>query len=199
MNRLGKQEQLPSDVHTVGAEFSDCGLYRYALWRIWGAPGGPIAAFIGMNPSSADAHHDDATVRKCGQYARRWGYAGMLMINLWAIRGTDPEEALRGDMDPVGPKNDAWLEEFAETSMLDAGQFGLDWCPIGIFVAAWGNQGARALNGAPRGAVVAEMLTRHQDLCCLGITKAGQPKHPARISNDLEPVLYRRRKEAKAG
>ena len=45
------------------AIFSDCGRYRYLLKRCWTE--GPISVFIGLNPSTADADSDDATVRKC--------------------------------------------------------------------------------------------------------------------------------------
>jgi len=196
--RLGKQENLPDDVHTVGAEWSECGRYRYALWRIWGEPGEAAAAFIGMNPSSADEHHDDATARKCGQYARRWGYAGMLMLNLWAIRGTDPEEALRGDVDPVGPENNGWIVAYAEDGCLtypdEAMATPVGEHPIGLFVAAWGTRGT--MND--RGEHVAKRIAHWQDIYCLGTTKHGHPKHPARLANDKEPVLYRNKAEGAA-
>jgi len=193
MNRLGKQESLPDDVHTVGAEFSDCGQYRYALWRIWGAPGDAIAAFIGMNPSSATADADDTTVRQCGKYARRWGYSGLLMLNIWAIRGTDPAEALRGDVDPVGPENNGWIVAYAEDGWLtypdEAGAAPAGEHRIGLFVAAWGAQGA--MNN--RGEQVARRITHWRNLYCLGTTKGGHPWHPSRKRDDLEPMLYRRK------
>jgi hypothetical protein len=153
----------------------------------------PIAAFIGMNPSSADENHDDATVRQCRLYAERWGYAGLLMLNIWAIRGTDPEEALRGDVDPVGPWNNGWIVAYAEDGALRAKhdtylQSDVQH-PIGIFVAAWGARGA--MND--RGEKVARHITHWRDLYCLGTTKEGHPKHPSRKSLDLEPVLYRQR------
>jgi GTP-binding protein len=41
----------------MGAVLSDCGGYRYVLWRDWAA--GPRALFILLNPSTADATQDD--------------------------------------------------------------------------------------------------------------------------------------------
>jgi hypothetical protein len=46
-----------------GAEFSPCGKYRYALWRIWDFKK-PLAMFIGLNPSTADASKDDPTIKR---------------------------------------------------------------------------------------------------------------------------------------
>ena len=39
-----------------GAVISDDERYRYLLYRVWGA--GPSAAFVMLNPSTADAHVD---------------------------------------------------------------------------------------------------------------------------------------------
>ncbi|WP_318389140.1 DUF1643 domain-containing protein [Enterobacter sp.] len=46
------------------AVFSDCGLYRYSIGRIWDATK-PYALFIGLNPSYADAEQDDPTLGRC--------------------------------------------------------------------------------------------------------------------------------------
>lgn len=47
-----------------GAQFSDCRMYRYALWRVW-AQGDGCITFIGLNPSTADENKDDPTIRRC--------------------------------------------------------------------------------------------------------------------------------------
>ncbi|MDP3851982.1 MAG: DUF1643 domain-containing protein [Luteolibacter sp.] len=52
------------------AVLSSCGQYRYELWRRWAE--GPHVLFIMLNPSTADATNDDATIRKCVAYARRF-------------------------------------------------------------------------------------------------------------------------------
>ena len=46
----------------MSAIISPCGLYRYRLERTV-AMEGPVYAFFGINPSTADASVDDATVR----------------------------------------------------------------------------------------------------------------------------------------
>ena len=64
------------------ATFSTCGRYRYTLTRIWGEPDGERAAFILLNPSTADAEKDDPTIRRYIAYARAWGFAGVEILNL---------------------------------------------------------------------------------------------------------------------
>jgi hypothetical protein len=71
------------------AILSDCGRYRYELRRTWG-DGGPVN-FIMLNPSTADDTADDPTIRKCVGFARRWGFGGIIVTNLFAWRSTDPK------------------------------------------------------------------------------------------------------------
>lgn len=44
---------------------SEDGRYRYRLWRQWDR--GPVMAWIMLNPSTADAHTDDPTTRRCAE------------------------------------------------------------------------------------------------------------------------------------
>lgn len=72
-----------------GALISECGLYRYWLKRVWD-PSKPKALFIMLNPSTADANIDDATIRKCIGFSERLGFGGFYVINLSAFRARDP-------------------------------------------------------------------------------------------------------------
>ena len=71
------------------AEISRDGVYRYRLTRRL-SPGNRTVLFVGLNPSTADATHDDQTIKRCVGYARAWGYDVLLMGNLHAYRATDP-------------------------------------------------------------------------------------------------------------
>lgn len=83
------------------AVISECGSYRYRLERVWEAEKDRVA-FIMLNPSTADASKDDPTIRRCIGFAKAWGFGGLIVGNLFALRSTDPK-ALYGHKDPVGP------------------------------------------------------------------------------------------------
>lgn len=74
------------------AVVSDCGRYRYRLDRIWDTAL-PAVTFIMLNPSTADASNDDATIRRLAGtngFARRWGCGALIVVNLYAWRATTP-------------------------------------------------------------------------------------------------------------
>jgi hypothetical protein len=47
-----------------GVHLSDCGKYRYRLWRAWDSSR-PTLAFLMLNPSIADHLVDDPTITRC--------------------------------------------------------------------------------------------------------------------------------------
>jgi hypothetical protein len=154
----------------AGATFSPCGVYRYTLWRAWEV--GPTVCWVMLNPSTADATKEDPTIRKCIGYARRWGFGAVAIVNLFALRSTNPR-ALYGHAAPVGPQNDAAIVECVRLSRL--------------VVAAWGVHGEHC----GRGDAVLDMLRLGVEapVHCLGTTKDGHPKHPLYLRGDLEPEV----------
>lgn len=154
---------------TSDAVLSGCGRYRYRLTRTWD-PERPRATFIMLNPSTADAADDDPTIRRCMRYARAWGLGGLMVVNLYAFRATEPEDLWRAD-DPIGPDNDDHLR--AVLTATDAG------APV---VAAWGVN-ARLDR-------VAEVMGFAGPVTALGLTKAGQPRHPLYLRKDAQPVRW---------
>ncbi|TMC73897.1 MAG: DUF1643 domain-containing protein [Chloroflexi bacterium] len=148
---------------TGGATFSADRRYRYRLWRRWDRTR-PIVAFVMLNPSTADARHDDPTIRRCLGFARRWGYGGIEVVNLFAYRATDPR-ALRTVRDPVGRANRGHIQSALRRATL--------------VIVAWG---ARA-----DGSLLAELAEAR----CLGLTRAGQPRHPLYLRGDVRPVPFR--------
>lgn len=138
----------------TSATFSTCGMYRYALRRRWSP--GPSIMFVMLNPSTADAHQDDPTIRRCIGFAQLWGYGCLVGGNLFAFRATFPQK-LKRCAEPIGPENDHWLTALASEA--------------DTLVAAWGNHG-RLLG---RSLEVSAMLP---DLMCLGLTQRGEPKRP---------------------
>lgn len=92
----------------MSAVISVCGKYRYELEREIGA--GKTCGIIMVNPSTADAETDDATIRKLKGFAERNGWGKLLIANKFAYRATDVRE-LRGVSDPVGPANDEAIQD----------------------------------------------------------------------------------------
>lgn len=160
-------KQMPLFDDRQGADISDCGTYRYRLWRTWN-PEQPALAWIMLNPSTADATDDDPTVRRCIGFAKDWGYGGIVVGNLFALRSTDPS-VLKEHPDPVGPRNDDVLRELVDGA--------------GDIVAAWGTKGTIQ----NRGQEVRQMLDG--DLIALDTTKDGHPVHPLYQPADAEPEV----------
>ena len=153
-----------------GAVFSPCGEYRYELERWLGGTNGTngLCTFVMLNPSTADAFQEDPTVRRCLGFAAEWGYHRVRVVNIFALRSTDPK-ALKGHPDPIGPENDHFIRKAAHDS--------------NCVVVAWGTHGA--LNG--RGKAVQEELCAilHDDVYRLGMaTKDGHPGHPLYLKGD---------------
>lgn len=142
--------------------------YRYELTRVWDSSK-PLVAFIGLNPSTADDKIDDPTIRRCIGFAKTWGFGGLIMGNIHALRSTDPK-ALYHSEDPTGIMNDAYLMSIKSRAL--------------ITVAAWGVHGE--LQG--RGEKVKKLL----EYCyVLGLTKDGHPKHPLYLKKDLKPIAWK--------
>ena len=99
--------------------------YRYLLSRIWNPPKG-FALFVCLNPSTADENTDDPTIRRCIRFAGSWGYGGMKMVNLFALRSANPK-ALYSRDDPIGPENSKYIGIESETAL--------------VTIAAWGVHG----------------------------------------------------------
>lgn len=162
-----------SDDIQKSAEISECGLYRYTLSRHWAKADPTYALFIGLNPSTADATSDDPTLRRCMAFARDWGFGGLVLVNLFAFRATDPKD-MKAAADPIGPRNDDRITTEARHA--------------GVVVTAWGAHG-RYLN---RDIKVMRLLTAAGvKMVCLGRTKDGSPRHPLYLPKTAErsPVL----------
>lgn len=156
-----------------GADISSCGTYRYILWRKWD-DGAQSLPFIMLNPSTADASEDDPTIRRCIGFAKREGYGGIIVANVFAFRATSPEDMKAAD-DPVGPQNDDYLRELAELSVIYNK-------PI---VCAWGAHGGEQAQHVMR------LLSNHNARCvALGLTASGQPRHPLYMKADAPFIPY---------
>ena len=66
-----------------------------------------------LNPSTADEHVLDPTVKKCVKWAKQWGFGALDVCNIFAWRSTDPK-LLYNLKDPVGPENDHWIQTYGD-------------------------------------------------------------------------------------
>lgn len=154
------------DVMARGAELSACGTYRYTLTRTWDPADRPVA-WIMLNPSTADAAKDDPTIRRCISFARGWGFGGIVVVNLFAARATDPGE-LCSFIDPVGPDNDLALFDTIQ---------GL------TTVCAWGASVPDYWRQRPP-AVLRRLREGGAEVGHVGLTKHGHPRHPLYVRGD---------------
>lgn len=133
-------------------------------------PPGPGIAWICLNPSTADEHQLDPTLRRIRGFSDAWGYHYFLMLNAFAWRDTDPA-GLRTAPDPVGPDNDRWIAHVL--ARMDR------------VMVAWGNDGAFLA----RDRAVRALLDPARTFS-LGFTQSGQPRHPLYVSARTAPVPF---------
>jgi len=157
-----------------GAIISPCGKFRYHLHRRWSD--GPTLLFVMLNPSTADADADDATIRRCIRFGKANGFGGIEVVNLFAYRATDPKDLRRAGY-PVGPENDSWTVAAAQQALESGGDVCLAW---GSGVA--GLERPQVVLPALRAAGVAPK--------CLRITRSGYPQHPLYLPSGLPLVPF---------
>lgn len=137
--------------------------------------------FVMLNPSTADAFKLDPTVRRCRDFAIRWGADVLEVVNLFSLRSPNPQDLYRDP--PAGRGDDVLNNE----QIIDA-------CSNGAqrVIAAWGTHGALSGRGhdVANRLVVAGVRLEH-----LGLTTDGYPKHPLargkhRIPDHQEPAPF---------
>lgn len=153
------------------AQISEDGKYRYTLSRTWDNAK-PILTWIMLNPSTADAEQDDPTIRRCINFSKAWGYGGIVVVNLFAFRATDPKKLPSSYEDAIGIENDGVIS--INTLARD-------------IVCAWGSNGS--LHGRAY-KVTKHLIASGKTLHCLGFTKDGSPKHPLYVKGDVERIAF---------
>lgn len=158
------------------ASFDASGIYRYRLTRRWD-PARPSMAWIMLNPSTANARSDDPTIRRVIGFSRTWGFGMVEVVNLFALRASDPRQ-LTTSPAPVGPGNDRALVTAASSSA--------------AIVVAWGDHGAMVnrMTGVRRCEEVLDLVGSSRSLLTLGVTSRGQPRHPLYMPKDAQAEAY---------
>lgn len=159
------------------ALISPCGHFRYRLERELAAGhGSPTVAVIMVNPSTADATKNDATIRKLIGFGDRNGWGKIIVGNLFAYRATDVRELGTVD-DPVGPENDAELWRIVSS--------------VDLIVVAWGplSKQPKALRSRWKHFM---HIAGSVPMFSIGSTaKCGHPKHPLMLPYSSEILSWR--------
>ena len=144
------------------AVFSRDRKHRYTLRRqLDPMLGQGVCCFIMCNSSTANEFQDDPTVRRCIDFARSWGFQQLVVVNLFALRSTDPKSLYTTKGDPIGGLNDGYILQ----AVIEAD----------LVVCAWGNHGA--LKGRSKD-VLAQLQPFGAKIQHLGMTSQGEPGHP---------------------
>ena len=169
---------------TAGAVLSADRVYRYRLWREWDAAL-PRACYIMLNPSTADENADDATIRVCKGRAMRLGMGGIDVVNLFALRSTQPS-ALYDHPAPISHPDEPTraIDELVESATRSM-----------VVICAWGTHGALRSRGRD---VLLDLTRRGIKAHAIKINADGSPAHPLRISYD-EPLKLLTPSRARGG
>ena len=133
--------------------------------------------FIMLNPSTADDVFDDATIRRCVGFAKRWGFSGLVVTNLFAYRATQPKDLRTlvtngGFRVAIGEDNTSHVDREAKYA--------------NTVVCAWGDN----CDVLPHRDLDVISMLRYRDLYCIRRTKKGNPAHPVREPYTDTPQLF---------
>jgi len=147
------------------ALISPCKRYRYSLGRRW-EDCGKHMVFIMLNPSTADGKDDDPTIRRCMSFAKRENCSSIEVVNLFALRATDPKELSKVDFHTAHGGNQTTDYTFDAIRRAD------------IVVAGWGAN-KEVLKGWEYLLGSIEDFAPGTEIFHLGpLTKEGHPRHP---------------------
>jgi hypothetical protein len=154
------------------------GPYRYLLGGGNGPSNGKTLLWCMVNPSKANAIIPDPSSTKVGVFTERLGFARWVIVNQYAFRATKYQELKRAraaGFDVVGPKNDEYIQLFAEGS-------------AAAIVVAWGHL---ADDEVRTRRVLNLLRASGKPIHCLGTTKSGAPRHPLYVGYDTPLVEWR--------
>ena len=167
--RLAAPLRIPYGVRTSVRWGSDG--YRLALE--WRREDGPLPAVIGLNPSAASDIVADRTLLRLLTFLP----GGFTMLNLFALRATDPHDLLTV-ADPVGDDNNTTIAEVAASAPM--------------IVCAWGSppSSPRRLHDLVSARAAAVLRTLPRPLHAFGLTLGGHPRHPLYLPGGCRPVVW---------
>jgi hypothetical protein len=159
----------------MSAIISGCGQYRYRLDRDV-QPEGKVFAYFGINPSTADASIDDATVRKWRGFTLRNGGRKFVVGNVFTYRATDVRE-----VGTAAYCNGMFSAEHIDEIIEDAD----------VLVPCWGNSSKVPPALRPHIAdLLKTLLESGKPVMHFGLTASGDPKHPLMLGYDTALIPW---------
>ena len=155
------------------ALLSSDGRFRYQLTRSWSDVAKMV--FVMLNPSTADAETDDATIRRCMRFASREQCGGIVVVNLFAFRTVDPKR-LAAEGYPNGPDNISYVAAALNQAQNARTPAVMAW---GAFDKPWHSEAWRWI-----------MDRDDYDFRCLGTAKDGSPRHPLYVKGEQPLELW---------
>lgn len=147
----------------MSAVLSPCGLYRFRLERAVQNEG-VATALIGVNPSTADATVNDATIRKDIGFGMVNGWRKIIKGNVFPFRATDVKE-LRSVADHRLDENAGHLLRIAADA--------------DILIPCWGSREKLPRELHKQLGWTLELLrTTGKPILHFGLTASGDPRHP---------------------
>lgn len=162
------------------ATFSSCGAFRYMLGRHWDETL-PVMVVCMLNPSTADHRKSDPTVTRMIGFAKREECGGLVVVNAFAYRATDPRELLRVE-DPVGPRNDDAINLAVAGTLLPT---------MLKVIAAWGAPANKKIEGRLNQVECLIRMARGVVWHLGDRTKHGHPRHPLYLRRDVPLKKWR--------
>ena len=156
-------------------EYSEDKKYRYLSCQRIG-PSDSRLLFIMLNPASnVETLNDPSKHRQtrtlCINFARRWEFGVLEVVNLFAFEARTPELLRKAD-DPVGPENNRWVCDAVERA--------------DKVVMAWGRWGSYK----NRSKDVLQKILPIKVPYYLMKTVSGEPRHPIGIPKDAQPIPW---------
>ena len=124
------------------------------------------AVFLMLNPSTADATHDDPTIRRCKGFAKREGCETLSVVNLCPFRSSHPDLALNHHETP----------DWAIQANID--YIVAECHSAKVVIAAYGSHKLAQKSMTP---LVQSLMPYVKSL---GFTKDGAPRHPLYVKAD---------------
>lgn len=126
---------------------------------------------IGLNPSTATQHRSDTTIAKVEEVARRAGFDGFAMLNLYPVRATDFNTLPCEPDAAIAKRNLAVIERVVSQQRNP------------VVWAAWGTSILQRAFFVSAASQLAARLRRHRpEWRHFGpLTVDGHPRHPSRL------------------